>query len=110
MSSPALNIEAPTLEIIHPDTPASTRVLTPGAQAFLARLAEQFTERQRALLDLREQRQRDFDDGALPDFDPATASIRDGDWRVAPIPAEVRDRRTEITGPVNAATSASSPA
>lgn len=101
MSSPALSIQNPELEIIHPDTPASLRVLTPGAQAFLVALADRFTERQRELLETRRERQARFDAGELPDFDPATAEIRDGAWRVAPIPGEVRDRRTEITGPVS---------
>ncbi len=101
MSSPALNLPTPELEIIHPDTPASMRVLTPEAQVFLAALSERFTERQRALLERREERQAKVDAGALPDFDPDTRAIREGDWRVAPIPAEVQDRRTEITGPVS---------
>jgi len=101
MSSPALQAEAPKLEIIHPDTPAFRRVLTPGAQAFLVALAERFTPRQRALLNARGVRQAEFDAGGLPDFDPTTAEIREGDWSVATIPEEVRDRRTEITGPVS---------
>ncbi len=101
MSSPALQATPPELEIIHPDTPASKRVLTPEANAFLARLADRFTARQRELLSARASRQAAFDDGALPDFDPATAEIREGDWTVAPIPDEVNDRRTEITGPVS---------
>ena len=39
--------------------------------------------------------------GELPDFLPETAEIRAGDWRVAPTPAEIADRRVEITGPVD---------
>ena len=101
MSSPVLDVQTPSLEIIHPNTPASVRVLTPGAQAFLAELAEEFTDRQRTLLEARKERQARFDAGELPDFDPATAEVREGDWRVAPIPEEVLDRRTEITGPVS---------
>ncbi len=107
MSSPVLDMptteetRTPELEIIHPDTPASLRVLTPGARAFLARLADRFTDRQRDLLQARRERQARFDNGALPDFDPDTAHIREGEWRVNSIPVEVRDRRTEITGPVS---------
>ena len=107
MSSPALDMptteetRTPELEIIHPDTPASLRVLTPGARAFLARLADRFTDRQRDLLQARRERQARFDNGALPDFDPETVHIREGEWRVNSIPVEVRDRRTEITGPVS---------
>ena len=39
--------------------------------------------------------------GQLPDFLPETKSVRDGDWKVAPIPADLLDRRVEITGPVD---------
>ena len=42
-----------------------------------------------------------FDAGLLPDFLPETKAIRDGDWTVAPIPADLLDRRVEITGPVD---------
>ena len=100
MTLAAMKRPIPTLEITHPDTPASLRVLTPGANAFLAHLADEFTERQRSLLAAREQRQAAYDAGSLPDFDPQTRNIREGEWCVAPIPAEVQDRRTEITGPV----------
>ena len=100
MTLAAMKRPIPTLEITHPDTPASLRVLTPGANAFLAHLADEFTERQRNLLAAREQRQAAYDAGSLPDFDPQTRNIREGEWCVAPIPAEVQDRRTEITGPV----------
>ncbi|HTT70007.1 MAG TPA: malate synthase A, partial [Anaeromyxobacteraceae bacterium] len=46
-------------------------------------------------------RQKELDNGALPDFLPSTASIRSGDWTVAPIPKDLQDRRVEITGPVD---------
>ena len=49
----------------------------------------------------RAERQEDFDAGKLPDFLPETKSIRDGDWKVAAIPADLLDRRVEITGPVD---------
>lgn len=100
MNSTALKYTSPRLEMIHTDTPASRRVLTPEAQEFLVDLAEAFTERQRGLLEDRKARQAEFDAGALPDFLPETAEIRNGDWKVAPIPEAVQDRRTEITGPV----------
>src|SRR6202012_959743 len=49
----------------------------------------------------RQERQKLFDAGKLPDFLPETKSIRDGDWTVAKIPADLLDRRVEITGPVD---------
>jgi len=47
-----------------------------------------------------EARQARIDAGELPDFLPETASVREGDWQIAPVPAGLRDRRVEITGPV----------
>ncbi|MBP7252298.1 MAG: malate synthase A [Alphaproteobacteria bacterium] len=74
-------------------------VLTPAALAFLGELAERFMPRREALLLKRRERQAAIDAGALPDFLPETHSIREGQWRVAPIPADLLDRRVEITGP-----------
>ena len=76
-------------------------LLTPAALAFLADLHRRFEGERRAVLDARVRRQAGFDAGALPDFRADTAAIREGGWRVAPIPAALRDRRVEITGPVD---------
>src|SRR6185295_13963341 len=64
-------------------------------------LVKKFESRRRELLTKRVDRQREIDAGKLPDFLPETASIRAGDWRVPPPPADLLDRRTEITGPVD---------
>ena len=69
--------------------------------AFLTDLHDCFEPRRQALLAARRQRQAAFDAGALPDFRTATRSIRESGWRVAPLPAALRDRRVEITGPVD---------
>ena len=76
-------------------------VLTPQALDFLASLHRRFNDRRLELLALRDERQTRFDAGAQPDFLAETAHIRAGDWRVAPIPADLQDRRVEITGPVD---------
>jgi malate synthase len=81
--------------------PGQEALLTPAALAFLANLHRRFGRGRRALLDARARRQAGFDAGALPDFRVDTAAIRAGDWRVAPIPAALRDRRVELTGPVD---------
>jgi malate synthase len=82
--------------------PAGTGwLLSPGALAFVADLHGRFDARRLALLAARRERQRAYDAGALPDFRADTAAIRAGDWRVAPIPAALQDRRVEITGPVD---------
>ena len=76
-------------------------ILSAEALAFLAGLHRRFNRRRLELLTRRMGRQEDFDAGKLPDFLPETKSIRDGDWKVAPIPADLLDRRVEITGPVD---------
>jgi malate synthase len=83
-------------------TPAFDEILTPEACTFLRGLFEKFEPRRIELLERREARQRELDAGALPDFPAETAEIRnDPSWRVAPAPADLLDRRTEITGPVD---------
>ena len=76
-------------------------VLTADALALLADLHRQFEPTRQSLLAARRERQARFDAGVLPDFLPETQAIRDGDWRVAEIPEAIRDRRVEITGPVD---------
>jgi malate synthase len=76
-------------------------IWTPEAINFITDLAINFTARRDELLSKRLQRQEAFDRGVKPDFLPETASIRNGDWKVAPIPEDLKDRRVEITGPVD---------
>jgi len=76
-------------------------VLTPQALAFVAELHRRFDARRRSLLDARAERQRAFDAGELPDFPEETRDLREGDWRVGAIPADLLDRRVEITGPAD---------
>ncbi|HET9146014.1 MAG TPA: malate synthase A [Sphingomicrobium sp.] len=77
-------------------------VLTESALDFLAELHERFDRRRLELLDQRVERQARFDAGELPDFPEDTREIREADWTVGPIPADLQDRRVEITGPTNA--------
>jgi len=88
------------LEITGPINPRFAEILTPEACAFVADLFRTFGPRRLELLAKRVDRQRAIDAGQLPDFLPDTAHIRGGDWRVPPPPADLVDRRTEITGPV----------
>src|SRR5215469_14585442 len=73
-------------------------ILTPEALAFVADLAHRFHPRLKELLKAREQRQGHFDSGELPDFRVDTRKVRDSSWQVGPIPADLQDRRVEITG------------
>ncbi|HUR69392.1 MAG TPA: malate synthase A [Candidatus Thermoplasmatota archaeon] len=83
-------------------TPRSAQVLTPDAIAFLSELHRRFEPTRQALLRARELRQRDLDAGRLPDFLPETRAVReDVTWRVAPVHADLQDRRVEITGPTD---------
>jgi len=88
------------LELTQALTGADKTILAPEAMSFLADLANRFTPELKELLAARKVRQLEFDEGAVPGFDLSTREIREGDWQVAPIPAEIADRRTEITGPV----------
>jgi malate synthase len=77
-------------------------VLSESALDFLAELHERFDSRRRGLLDRRMERQARFDAGDLPDFREDMRDIRESDWRIGGIPADLLDRRVEITGPTNA--------
>ena len=82
--------------------PRYGEVLTPAALRFLADLHREFEATRERLLAARAEQQERYDRGELPDFSPDTAIVRDDPyWRVAPIPAELEDRRVEITGPVD---------
>jgi malate synthase A len=88
--------------VLGPTTPQQARVLTPEALAFVAALHRAFDPRRLALLKARGERQRRLDAGETPDFLRGTASVRAAEWRVAPAPADLDDRRVEITGPTDA--------
>ena len=75
-------------------------VFSPQALAFVAELARKFTARRNELLAARAKKQKELDAGGTLDFLPETKSVREGDWKVAPIPTDLQDRRVEITGPV----------
>jgi malate synthase len=82
-------------------TPEFAQILTPEAIAFVAKLHRRFEARRQELLARRAARQKAFDGGSKPDFLAETKSIRDSEWRVASQPADLLDRRVEITGPTD---------
>jgi malate synthase len=98
MSAPQFG---PGIEITGRITPEYAEILTPQAVALAAKLQRAFGGRRTELLAARARRQAQLDAGGLPDFLPETRAIRDGDWTCAPIPADIVDRRVEITGPVD---------
>jgi malate synthase len=81
--------------------PGYERILSPDALAFVAALCREFEPRRLQLLAARAKRQDEFDAGVMPDFLPSTREIRESQWTVAQQPADLRDRRVEITGPTD---------
>src|SRR6476469_7604827 len=89
------------VELLAPEPAGASGILTPEALAFVADLHTHFASRRDELLARRAQRAAAIAEGAQLGFLPETASIRSSDWSVAPAPADLNDRRCEITGPVD---------
>lgn len=90
---------ATTVEIAGPDVEHAQKVLTPDALAFLQAMHERFRDRRNELLKARTQRRNEVAKTGTLDFLAETKSVRDGDWKVASAPEDLKDRRVEITGP-----------
>ena len=93
--------EIPGVQILGAQDDQTQQILTPEALKFTVELERRFGPRRRELLAARAERQKRLDSGEAPDFLPQTAEIRKSDWIVAPLPADLLDRRVEITGPVD---------
>jgi malate synthase len=89
-----IRVEGPTVE-------GGDNVLQQDALEFVALLEVEFSEARRHLLEQRVRRQQRFSAGELPDFLASTSAVREGDWKVAEAPADLQDRRVEITGPTD---------
>jgi malate synthase len=101
MSAALERTTEPTLDIIAPMKDLYARVLTGDALAFVADLETRFGGRRTDLMEARAVRQKRFDAGELPDFLPETKDIRESDWKILGTPEDLKDRRVEITGPVD---------
>jgi malate synthase len=100
MSDAARTLDTtPTLTITAPVPIGCEFILSPEALKFAAALIETFQPRRDALLAAREVRQKEISAKGTLDFLPGTRAIREGEWQVAPTPADLMDRRVEITGP-----------
>jgi malate synthase len=88
------------VELRAPVDGRSEDVLTEDALEFVAGLHRRFNPSREELLAARADRQREIAKGRLPDFRAETREIREADWQVGPVPADLQDRRVEITGPV----------
>ncbi len=91
----------PDLHLSGPVNDAQRKILSDAALAFFASLQKEFNPRRLDLLKQREASQARLDAGELPDFPIETEAIRNADWQVALVPADLRNRRVEITGPVD---------
>ncbi len=89
------------MQVLGAITPEYAQILSGDALTFLAKLHRNFDARRLELLQRRIQRQQAIDRGELPDFLPETKAIRDAQWQVAPVPADLQNRRVEITGPTD---------
>ena len=89
------------LRLVRDNSPEFRRILSAEALSFLEDLLRQFGPVREDLLRRRVERQQEIDAGELPGFLEETADVRSADWSVAGIPADLQDRRVEITGPVD---------
>lgn len=96
-----LDRQAAPMPVILRHAPGADHVLTPEALGFVADLQARFGLRLHALMVARARRQERIDRGELPDYLAETKDIRQGIWQAAPVPEALRDRRVEITGPVD---------
>ncbi len=90
------------MEINAPMRPGFEAVLSLPALELVAKLHRAFEPRRQQLLAARVERSKRLDAGERPDFLAETQAIREGDWKVAPVPPALQCRRVEITGPVEA--------
>jgi malate synthase len=91
----------PGVTIRGPAVPGAEGILSEGALAFVADLVRTFRGEVHARLAARRARKVALAGGAQLDFLPETKNVRDGDWKIAPLPEDLLDRRVEITGPVD---------
>jgi malate synthase len=96
-SAPASN----GIQVLAPTPEEFKRVMTSDALDFIGKLSREFEPRRREILENRKKAQAAVDNGQFPDFLPETENIRKSEWKISPIPDDLKDRRVEITGPVD---------
>jgi malate synthase len=89
----------PDVSVSGPDVERGEEILTSEALAFVAELQVRFGSRRAELLAARRERREVISRTGRLDFLPETADVRSAEWQVAPAPADLQDRRVEITGP-----------
>ena len=94
-------IDLEGIEVSEPISTDFAQILTPEALSFVGALAREFESRRKELLERRMAVQAEIDNGKMPDFLPETREVRESEWKIAPVPEDLQDRRVEITGPVD---------
>jgi malate synthase len=89
------------IQVMAPVAKDFSRIITSDALDFIGKLAREFEPRREEILENRQKAQAAVDRGQLPDFLPETANIRQSEWKISPVPDDLKDRRVEITGPVD---------
>jgi len=89
------------VELLGSVTEAQAEILSLRALQFFAVLQREFNSRRLELLEARRRRRRAIARGQMPCFCPETQHIREGNWKVLPVPDDLQDRRVEITGPAD---------
>jgi malate synthase len=89
------------IQILGDRSPLFDEILSDEAMEFVASLTREFSPRVAELLAMRVERQKAIDAGQMPDFLPQTVKSREADWVVTDVPADLKDRRVEITGPTD---------
>jgi len=101
MQTGVASVRRQAVEITGPEHERFGEVLTPDALELVARLHRAFDAPRRELLATRVQRQKELDAGGTLDFLADTKDVREGDWKIAPEPEALQNRRVEITGPTS---------
>src|SRR5438034_736048 len=89
------------VELLAPIRESQADIVSPDALDFFAKLQREFNPRRLDRLRQRALRQQAIDRGAMPNFFPETAAVREAAWRVSSVPSDLQNRRVEITGPVD---------
>ena len=89
------------VRLVVPPPEQAAPLISEDALSFVADLHRTFNPRRQELLASRVKRQTQLDAGAMFHFQPETAGVRYGTWSVPPPPADLADRRCEITGPTD---------
>ncbi|HKP28689.1 MAG TPA: malate synthase A [Gemmatimonadales bacterium] len=91
----------PLVEVVGPFVPEGSKVLTVEALDFVGKLVREFRPRLEELLAARVERRRRWAEGEQLEFLQETTAIRQSEWRVTPVPADLARRIVEITGPID---------